>query len=312
MDNLRRSYLSAGEVPWKLLQSHAAVAGERVWPLHPSLNLTNRCNAACKWCSCQDVDRSLTMPTDEAIQVLSRFYLMGTRAVTITGGGEPTLHDGLNRVLHYCSRRRLQVGLVTNGLRWSQEGVPPEAMYCQWIRISVVDGHDATRIVEDICKGAPTIAVGVSFTVTTSPDVEAACVLCDLANRIPNLTHIRFVQDILSPSGEGLRLVQSTVEAVSGKAIFQRRDKFERGANPCLLSRLKPFIDADGQVYPCCGVQYATDEVRCLPESMRMCHWTGFYDAPSFDGSVCQRCFYGQYNWTLDGLVQPLVHKAFV
>ena len=312
MDDLRRSYLSAGETPWKLLQARDAVAGGKILPLHPSLNLTNRCNATCKWCACRDVDRSLTMPTGEAIQVLSRFGRMGTRAVTITGGGEPTLHDGLGCVLHHCDTRKLKIGLVTNGVRWSHEGVPPEASLCQWIRVSVVDGHDAMRVVEEICKGAPAVGVGVSFTVTAEPDVEAAFGLCELANRTVNCTHIRFVQDILAPSDSGFRWVQSAVQSVSEKAIFQRRENFTDGANPCLVSRLKPFIDADGQVYPCCGVQYATDELRCLPKSMRICHWMEYCDARPFDGSICRRCFYGEYNRVLGGLVERLIDEAFV
>ena len=39
--------------------------------------------------------------------------------------------------------------------------------------------------------------------------------------------------------------------------IYQGRKKFSRGSAKCLISLIKPLIGSDGNVYPCCGVQYA-------------------------------------------------------
>jgi hypothetical protein len=45
---------------------------------------------------------------------------------------------------------------------------------------------------------------------------------------------------------------------------------------------------------------------------MRMGHWSSFKTQEPFDGSVCQRCWYRQYNDFLAGLLTPIENDEFV
>ena len=80
---------------------------------------------------------------------------------------------------------------------------------------------------------------------------------------------------------------------------------------------LKPVISADGGIYPCCGVQYAQDPPgRDMVELMLMGTLDDidriWKDQITFDGSVCTRCYYDDYNSALDLLTMSLSHKEFV
>ena len=308
---LRANYLSANEWPWKLLGCPEAVASGWIVPIHISISPTNRCDANCPWCSCRGIDRSLEMPADECRDLLREFYLQGTQAVSITGGGEPTLHNGLGEIVEAGVAYGLRCALVTNGLRWVREGVPDYASEFDWLRVSVTDGLDliGARV---LAAGLKDISWGLSYTVTKQMDLARARAFCEFAAQTPALTHVRFVDEILHPDYETMQAAERAVEGITDKALFQYRHNHEPGQHPCYVSRLKPYIDADGSMYPCCGVQYAVHETATLPATMRLCHWTRYADASAFDGSICRRCFYARTNEVLEVQLHALPHREFV
>jgi len=98
---------------------------------------------------------------------------------------------------------------------------------------------------------------------------------------------------------------------------YQDRSEWTSGYNPCYLSILKPVIGADGYIYPCCGTQYALENPsRDYEELMRMGHIDNLEDVLLnqwfFDGSICYKCYYGNYNKVLSILMNGLKHKEFV
>jgi hypothetical protein len=211
----------------------------------------------------------------------------------------------------------IECGLVTNGLAWSRAR-PAELELADesltWLRMSIVDttcDYDIDQV-RRVCDNLPHVDVGLSFTVTGEVNMNTAVALARLVNRLPNLTHVRFVQDIVHPVRATMDQVVAACGPITTKAIFQYRDRYTPGASPCLLSKLKPLVGADGYVYPCCGVQYAAEQVRCLPERFRMGRWSEFHNRDPFDGSVCRRCFYHDYNRVLARLAVPLTHEVFL
>jgi len=86
---------------------------------------------------------------------------------------------------------------------------------------------------------------------------------------------------------------------------------------PCLLSILKPVIGVDGYIYPCCGTQYALeDPARDYDRAMRMGKIEDLEDIilnqAFFNGSICHKCYYSQYNEALDVMIKGLKHESFV
>jgi MoaA/NifB/PqqE/SkfB family radical SAM enzyme len=318
------SYQAAGlGVPWKMLANkEACVQDGLIKPVHIQFIPTNKCNGNCTWCSCKGVDRGLEMPWKECKQCMFHFALKGTKAMTITGGGEPTIHPEIQKILIQANDYGIKTSIVTNGLKWGREKdidlTVPDTML-EWLRISVVDtvGSYDTGIIHRICQRLPNVDIGVSFTVTKDVNLDIATQVCHAVKENSNITHVRFVQDLMDISKES-SLAMLEVSKITGhitnKAIYQYRTDFNIGASPCYVSHLRPVIDASGFVYPCCGVQYAKrDKLGYMPAEFHMCHWREFNEHLAyFDGSICQCCYYNHYNVALDKLVSNYQHKDFV
>ena len=312
------TFSAAHTFPTKLLRHETAVVDGAIRPVHLQLIPTNRCNGGCRWCSCAHVNRSESLETPEMFDIVRYFAALGTKALTLTGGGEPTLHEGLLEVMSLARALDLEVGLVTNGLDWSEKTrrqlAAADAML-RWARISVIrpEGPYETDRILRFADNLPSVDVGVSFTVTADSDPSLAADVCRTAEKAANITHVRFVQDILRPDAIALRRIRDACAGLTEKALFQRRDGDVPGMNPCFVSRLRPLVGADGHVYPCCGVQYAVDPPpRKLPMNFRLCHWSQFHRTPPFDGSICSRCSYAAYNEVLAGMVGEVRHGRFV
>jgi organic radical activating enzyme len=312
------TFVAAGQVPWKALQLKDFVlkCGSIV-PVHLQFYPTNRCNAKCPWCSCAESDRTLEMPIEEIRQLVDYFADLGTLAVTITGGGEPTIHKNFQDILRKFSDRQIKIGLVSNGIMWGRMDADPGVTneVTTWMRISIYDtiGDYDTNIVQRICRKLPAVDMSVSFTVDHNVNLGTAERLCRLANDTPNMTHLRFVQNILDPDHESFKRLVDKCQGITPKAIFQYRDTWTKGAKKCLIAMLKPVVNVDGMLYPCCGTQYALGITRQMPKQMSMGHWRDFHKLSSFDGSICKKCYYESYNKTLEMLAfEKLKHMEFV
>ena len=83
-----------------------------------------------------------------------------------------------------------------------------------------------------------------------------------------------------------------TQDGVTGTLSSEAR-MFTTGVKDCFISKLKPIIHADGYLYPCCGIQYASgdpQEQRHFPPSFRMGHWRDFHKIGVFDGPGGKKC----------------------
>ena len=317
MSNLN-SYVAASKFPWKLLQQKEKIIRfqDNIVPYHIQFIPTNRCNAKCPWCSCNRVDRSVELGIDEVKEMLSYFASLGTKAITITGGGEPSIYPDIEKVINTCYNLGLKVGIVTNGLKWSKENEDISYLNgkATWLRLSVVNtvGDYDTSMITRLCNKIKDVDVGISFTVVPGVNIDTAQAICNIAKNTKNITHVRFVQDILNPNDVSMNDLKSHCQNITNKAIYQYRSDFSKGTDKCLISLLKPVIDATGYIYPCCGVQYASNDTRRMPENFRMCYWRDFHKVKHFDGNQCIKCYYEDYNSSLQNLTNPLEHKEFI
>jgi len=66
------------------------------------------------------------------------FQGTGSRSITITGGGEPTLYPRFDEFPEFVDVLGYDLGLVTNGLRWGKrEGELPANHHLTWVRMSI-------------------------------------------------------------------------------------------------------------------------------------------------------------------------------
>lgn len=277
--------------------------------LHPQIYLTNLCQLRCSYCSCRDRERGLVRPFDLICKDLECLQEYGAQAVTLTGGGEPLLHPQFDALVRWMVEELgVAAGLVTNGEAFGNWGASVFAPL-SWTRVSMDKDRDSIPALPEGLRDP-------SFSYVWMPGSENDPKLKELAQRVAegNLTHLRVVTDILSDDV----FFPSSLLGV----IWQDRNRSETGAKECWISLLKPVVDVDGSVFPCCGAQYALGRrgERKMPPSMRMATTVRGYveewvvsDRP-FDGSSCRICYYGEYNRLLARIreARGLKHLEFV
>jgi len=261
------------------------------------------------------------MPLEDYLKTMEFFAASGCRAVTITGGGEPTLHKNINKILSGTASLGLQMGMVTNGLSINSVN-DYEMRLLTWCRISFSDDREFSQQficnIIDAINAAPEVDWAFSYVLTAKPNYVNLARLIVLANEL-KFTHVRIVTDLLDldgvPDMGEVKTKLAELGVNDSLVIYQGRKEYTPGAKRCLISLIKPVISADGGWYPCCGVQYAQDTPSADFDAS-MCMGKDYREITknqhNFDGSQCVRCYYGDYNQTLAAIIDPVAHGFFV
>ena len=310
MTAFKYSYTSASEFPAKLLH-HIDLLKHGFRPIHVQWNLTNDCQLHCPYCSCRDRDRELHMRFDIFKEYFYRFLDLGMKAVTITGGGEPLLHPQFDEIVRIFTKARIKVGLVTNGIdmkRWPREVFKD----MQWIRISM----DKYR--QEIPELHENLEYAFSYVYHKDSENDPKLAALVEAVREKKISHLRVVSDIHC-SDERFE-IDGVLDKAPPKVFVQNRREYTKGARNCWIALVKPVVDVDGLLYPCCGAQYAlkTDH-RGFPAIMCMGN-IDVYKRESiatqtpFNGLICRKCYYSRYNEALDAIkyMNNLHHKDHI
>jgi MoaA/NifB/PqqE/SkfB family radical SAM enzyme len=260
------SYTAAGTLPAKIIRKAQSVySAGRLHPVHVQISPTNVCQLDCSFCSCANRASSVEMPLADYLGIMGVFAKAGCRAVTITGGGEPTLHKDINGILLGTHAMGVKAGLVTNGL--SLDRVSSDALQTlTWARISFsddrkYDGAFAATVLDAV--GRADIDWAFSYVVTQDVNYHNIAAIIGLANQL-GFTHVRLVTDLLNihkvPQMSSIKWRLGQMGVDDSRVIYQGRKAFATGRKACMTSLVKPVISADGGWYPCCGVQYALEE----------------------------------------------------
>jgi MoaA/NifB/PqqE/SkfB family radical SAM enzyme len=311
-------YQSAETLPWKLIKNHPEMIKDgRIIPQCIHLKPTNRCNVKCDWCSTDARDKTQELSIEEIKQIAKYFDCLGTRAVSISGGGEPTYHPKFKDMIIYLwYELNWRIGLTTNGLPLVKQNLDYLNRALTWCRLSVIESSKDFDIsyMKTILAKLPSVDCSITFTVIVGSNMGTVRDVCYIAEHYQNIKHIRFVSDIFNCDTIGVQEtmnhIKQQVPKYTDKGIFQYRQGWTPGRKNCLISLLKPQINAEGYIEPCCGIQYANPNMHM--NEFKMCHWKLFAESPAFDGSVCTKCYYDNYNLVLGQLLQPIEHEEFV
>ena len=282
----------------------------------------NKCNLNCPFCSCSKRDRNLELSYEEIMDIMAKARKLGCESVTITGGGEPLFHRRIFDVIKGISDLGIEIGLVTNG---TLLGTVPTHILSRivWCRISSGDDREFTDEYAEMLDGAiergKNVDWAFSHVVSEKPNYETITRLIKFANGHA-FTHIRMVLDIFDPKKFRMDRVRAKLKAAGVDdrlVIYQARDDFVPGQEYCWISLLKPVIGADGYIYPCCGTQYAlSNPARDYEKLMRMGHVKDLEkiceSQAHFNGRICSKCYYSDYNNALKIMLSTVVHKKFV
>ncbi len=314
------SYSAAGLFPSKLLRVDPTDEHGHLVPYHVQLYPTNACEMSCDFCSCADRKSSLRLHIDEITTLISKLSSMGTRAITLSGGGEPSMHPHFNDIIERAVSHGIKVGLVSHGGQLHKKLASENLTWARISRSDVMEqDHPYFSNLEDVVDAFPGTDWAFSYVLTDRPFWSKLKDVVQFAHA-NDFTHVRIVSDLLNLENvPTMSEVREKIGHVSGAdlILYQGRKNYTAGRKGCRISLLKPVIAADGYVYPCCGAQYALPgSPRDTFPAMRMCHWremVGRWGAGEhFNGGGCARCYYDQYNIALDTMTTTLDHEEFV
>lgn len=103
------------------------------WEIHP----TDICNLKCPFCAYRDLRGKQyisEIKLNEIIEEISSFK--ETKSVVFSGGGEPTLHKGFANCVSHLVSKKIDTGVITNGL-FKSKNVLEALSKCKWVRISL-------------------------------------------------------------------------------------------------------------------------------------------------------------------------------
>ena len=109
-----------------------------VLPITMEIHLTNKCNLKCNYCFFMKKHNKGTLSTDDVEKIIREFAKVRVKGITLSGGGEPTVHKDFEDIVRYIYNQRIEVGLITNGV------IYPDILDClTWVRFSL-DTFDKT------------------------------------------------------------------------------------------------------------------------------------------------------------------------
>ncbi len=128
---------SGDKILWHLNTLEILKSGQTPPPISVEFDLTNVCNLDCPYCTNADYRKKCEefLTPDIAERTIRELSVMGTKSITFTGGGEPTMYPYLEKMLRLAKELGMDVALITNGLRaFSSEAILET---CTWVRFSV-------------------------------------------------------------------------------------------------------------------------------------------------------------------------------
>lgn len=229
--------------------------GLKIAPINVEVSLTHVCQAKCDWCFYRGTHLKMTtdsyMPWQLVTELLEDMVELKVKAVTWTGGGEPTLHPQFRDVVEMVYDTGLKQGLFTNGL--SLPKYRPELL--EWIRVSNTDRDWNVTVLKELRKSAKVLGMALNY---TGDDAKMR-----RAIEVAEETGVDYLQVRQALNLRGL-VTELRPPEVNHPKVFITDYKFDNSANPhgykeCYGFNFCPFVWHDGTVTVCGYMKYLPD-----------------------------------------------------
>lgn len=246
--------------------------GEQAWPINVEFDLSNACNLACRHCDFAHTHDGTIMPIDLIKSILMQLAQIGVRAVTFTGGGEPTTNPSFSQAVAFAARF-MNVGIYTNGVKL--DPLRQVLGRAEWIYVSL-DAADAgtfyqrkgrdrfRRVTENVrwlAEHKLTTTLGLGFLldkdswrrapemVRIGEDCSVDYVQLRPTIGIGDYAWIAKVLPILESLDEA-KFVYISRQRFLDMLAFQT-DTWTRGYARCRASEFVPCVGAGGELWVC-------------------------------------------------------------
>lgn len=259
---------------WEYLET-----GRTDHPISVEISLTGKCDAACKMCLYRNKRNNDFL--DEAIikKAIEDMYVMGVKAITWTGGGEPTLHSAFEKISQFTFGQRIQQGLFTNALR----PIKYDPSIFEWVRVTYAREHRQNIENLKILRQCKTFGIVINVNSNEDEEIEKAYQL--VLDSDADYLHIR---PMVAIDGQHVSIIRPDKWENKDKIIFNNfkfvGENGTRSYTQCRGYHFMPFIWENGNVtacgYFCSDKKYLfgnlyKDDFRTIfqrmPESVPVC-----------------------------------------
>lgn len=223
------------------------IAGEQIVPTNVEISPCHVCNATCEWCFYRGTHGKMNPahlfePT-ALFRLISQCAEMGVKAITWTGGGEPTLHPHFPAACAVAHRDGLKQGLFTNALLLPKY----DPSLFEWIRVSNTDHDWNLKAIAKLRESAKTLGLALNYT----GDDAAVHRALEVGHQC-GVDYVQ-VRQALELRGHVTTRKPPTIDDL---LLFVTEYKFDDSANPhgytnCYGYHFVPFVWHDGDVDVC-------------------------------------------------------------
>jgi MoaA/NifB/PqqE/SkfB family radical SAM enzyme len=266
----------------------AILAGEIVPPRMAVVHITNRCNDRCQGCEYEACHASpAEMSSGDLVGVIDGLAELGVSALTLGGGGEPSLHPDFVAIVRHAASRGLEVGVLTNGAGLDGNAIDALVRSASFVRISLDATEPATfarirgtresefarridtvkRIVAARNAASSNLEVALKF-LLRSTNAEEAPQFVALGEAL-GVDNVQFkpLRPLGSPDAPSPEEIQRAQRAIDEAHVAHPRVRIRGRMNPvphssdrpCLARNLLVVVAADGSVCGCRCFEHRRD-----------------------------------------------------
>jgi MoaA/NifB/PqqE/SkfB family radical SAM enzyme len=322
MEGKSMKYVTQGlGTPFKMIASKKAflcLFRQELQPVHVYLHPTNKCNMGCEFCSFSNREKTDELEMSDIKKFFTK-YDESIRAVTITGGGEPLVYEKIKSLVSWLSQRQIDVGLETNGLAlcdYFESSMFEELLWCRVSMSNKILNNPVVEYFKRVSeKKECDYSVFYVCSSDTQKDVDA--LLKIYRNLHDNLIYVKIVHDILVKDDRVEKVKKALCQLPIDKNffIFQNEPAYTKGSKNCEIWRMRPVVAADGSIYPCGRVHLAkVNSTLCFTDEHKVGNMLdeGVFHKEAFDGTVCDMCYFDNYNQIINARMRGYNHENFI
>lgn len=274
--------------------------GEIPPPVHVRIKPTNVCNHGCYFCAYRSDSLSLgedmnsrdRIPREKMLEIIEDLKVMGVRAVTFSGGGEPLIYPYFAETVEKLGAAGIKIGCLSNGSQLRGKVADAMAQHATWLRISI-DGWDGISYAQSrsvpVAEFDKVIDNIAAFSRRESECTVGASLIVDRANaghlaelagnlKLAGVAHVKVSACIVSNDGAENNRYHASIEATVKRQIGLMRcleddgfavidhyhrlpEMFTKDYERCSIANMLTVIGADACVYSCQDKAY-TDSGR--------------------------------------------------
>lgn len=221
--------------------------GRKVYPINIEISPTHVCTATCPWCFWHNTHEKLgpnsILDYDIARKLITDFKDCGGKALTWSGGGEPTLHPQFDLLVLWASSHRLSQGMFTNALG----RIKYNPSVFDWIRVSNTDRAWPVENLKLLRGKAKVLGLGYNY---AGNDAEVYQAL-----KVGKEVGVDYVQVRQALNLRGL-VTERSPPQIDHPLLHLTKYKFEDSSQPhgytkCMGYHFTPFVYEDGRICVC-------------------------------------------------------------